>query len=1409
MVQLINSTTFVWKVESLFRLPILWTRDQIVASVLFAFQFLLIGVYGYWSDRYEVDDEERLSREKGSSIISGMMFGWVAPLIVQGSKKPIEQKDIWELIESDEAKYVLKEYYARKNPKSTLFWNLMRISYRYMAYEYCCAAFASILSFGGPFFLYQIVSLVQIPGVNRILIVPHLIGLLISGVIHAFLDGQMHFVGRRIGVRGRAVLIDELYQKSLHRVQFSTADDDQASLGKIMTLMSVDTERIRTMLSYSHNCFVQLPISIVVAIGSLYWVLGWSSFVGIGLILLLGPISTLLGKIIIRLHDECLQTTDARVTIMNELLQGIRIVKYFAWEEHFKKKIEKARTKELNSIVKLWTAYMGFNTIGAGSGTVISFATFAVYTLVAGKRLDAATAFTAVNLLRVVSDLMSYLPSEVMNILKAKVSADRIGEFLKERDIDRFAEDLPKPESEGDSETTSVDESNQWIGFRNAHFRYYGTETSTEESSANSFTLRNLSIDFPVGGLSVVAGPTGAGKTSLILALLGEMERLSGQACLPIEPNQVDLQTGLVHKVAYAAQTAWLLNATIRDNILFGEPYDEERYEQVIRGCALAKDLENLEGGDLTEIGEKGINLSGGQKQRISLARACYSRAAYVLLDDPLSAVDAPTARFLLHKSLLGLLKGRTVILVSHATHLVVPFADHVVVMKNGEVSCQGAPKDLTNDESAEGIYGLSLTQDAFDDEKEGENDLKKGVVTLAGEGTTLVQDEEKASGSVRFSIYKAYFAAAGGLFYLVFFFASFILIPASKFAADWWLKVWTDQNARHASSFFALFFGTNGVAQEHRISEIQLRNFFHRTAYTARSSTSFSIQQNDHLHNDAIFYIGVYAAFGLGVIIAANIQTIVLLVGSRFASQNLHARLLDAILYSPLRFFEVTPIGRILNRFSKDIESVDSDVIEMCRHFIDQIILGTTIITVIGTVAPIFLLVVPFISIIYGYIAHIYLTSSRELKRLESTTRSPLYAQFSETLSGVSTLRAYGAENRFAKMNRQKIDENHKPFFFMWAANRWLCLRTDIISSFVVFLAATVVVFGGVDAGWAAVTITYSLEFTTAILWAVRSHAEMEMSMNCVERIQEYIQIEQEAPAVIEGSRPDPEWPHEGTVQVKELSIRYAPDLPDVLKKVSFNILPNEKVAVVGRTGAGKSTLSLAFFRIIPLSGGSITIDGVDISTIGLFDLRSKLTIIPQDPVLFNGSLRSNLDPLDQHSDDKLWEALKRVHFMESMQQPQVLENSQGCDTNSATTESGSGSCSLDMPVAENGSNFSQGQRQLLCLARSLLQGNKIIFLDEATASVDNETDARIQQTIRSEFASSTIVCIAHRLRTIIDYDKVLVLEKGEVAEFGTPIDLIENSPVGTFRSMCEETGEFEELVEIARNSKEQKTTQ
>ncbi|KAJ3286409.1 hypothetical protein HDU79_006491 [Rhizoclosmatium sp. JEL0117] len=941
-------------------------------------------------------------------------------------------------------------------------------------------------------------------------------------------------------------------------------------------------------------------------------------------------------------------------------------------------------------------------------------------------------------------------------------------------------------------------------------------------------------------------------QTDMILALLGEMKRLGGRAFLPKNSMAAD------SSVAYVAQTAWLLNATIRENILMGHAFDEKRYRETLEACSLVRDLETFSGGDLTEIGEKGVSISGGQKQRISLARAVYSDASVVLLDDPLSAVDAPTARHLLKYAVLGALKGRTVILVTHAVGLVAPFADHVVILQNGEVVSQGTPTEIASDPNVPDITHQMLAQtvvltDEEDVKKDPNAAEKKDVVASDEDGTKLVEDEKRETGSVSWKVYKTYWDAGGGLLFLISFVVFQWLQSGANVSTDWWLSKWTSSaNATEPVGNMTSAFVYGPVQQFGAAPLMMAAGFVDGTKTTnvvsLQSFVASAVSATGGLgHSETMFFIAIYGLLGFMKVLVAVILNLINVFGAIRASRSLHESLLASVLGAPLRFFETTPLGRILNRFSKDISTIDEDVMNSVFYFCHQLVKGATIIAVISYSAPWFL--ISFFPIFYAYmsITQQYLNVSRELKRLQSISRSPIFSLFSECLAGVVTVRAYNQTARFQQMSSDRVNTNHKAFYLLWTANRWLCIRTDMISAVVILCAGGAVISGNVNAGWAALTLLYAGQFSEALLWIVRMHADMEMSMNSVERCREYMDIEQEPARVVEGYRPSAEWPEKGEISVDGLSVRYGgDDQPFVLNGVTFKTRPGEKIGVVGRTGAGKSTLSLAFFRIIPLAQGSITIDGMDIGRMGLSDLRSKLTIIPQDPVLFTGTVRSNLDPHGECDDAELWHVLRSTHVLESVNGATesgsssttltpgvsatdldaVATNDEVTLTNpslkrvasSATMKSMSSSMSsnsgnsltLDSPVTENGGNFSQGQRQLLCMARALLRKSKVIFLDEATASIDAATDAKIQQTIREELKDATVLTIAHRLKTVCDYDRVLVLDKGQVVEFGTPLELIENEKegiaAGYFRKMCEDSGELTELVRIAKRAEAEK---
>ncbi|KAJ3209245.1 hypothetical protein HDU67_006307 [Dinochytrium kinnereticum] len=1210
-------------------------------------------------------------------------------------------------------------------------------------------------------------------------------------------------------------------------------DDEAASVGKIVTLMSSDTEKIRESCAFLYM-LITAPPQILISITGLLFLLGWPAFAGLFVMIMTLPATYVIADWANKIWDDLMSRTDRRTNAVNEALQGIRIIKFFAWENNFLQKIKEARKKEMSSLVSFFFQNAISQVVWDGAPLLVSFGTFFVYTQIAGYELDARTAFASISLFNSLRIPLLALPEILVEVFKLNVSIGRIQKFLDGPELERYSDSASSASSGVDGEGSVPT-----IGFKDGWFSWHvgeeptgekkGDETpssnettpllsnatstapTTPTQATSAFTLRNLNLNLPVGGLTCICGSTGSGKSSLIQALLGEMKRLSGSKHLPDSPTE----RGLLHGgVAYVAQTSWLMNATIRDNICFGEKYEETRYARVVRACALVKDFETFEAGDLTEIGEKGINLSGGQKQRVSLARAVYSRASYILLDDPLSAVDAPTARHLFTQAICTLLKNRTRILVTHAVSLTLPHSDHIVVMQNGEILAQGAPGDVVGVPGIESI----LPSDAFnasaslgdvdglgpladgEEEEEAKVDFANGKTRE--DARKLVAAEESQTGAVKLSIYLSYLVAAGGAVFMIVFLSAMGMERGAQAMDSFWIKRWVDayRMADNATDDLAAFVYRAGGAAVGDGLMVPVGG--------EGLVTSLAKQKVDTL-----FYIGVYGLIVLLWIVCNMFAFAVRCFGSYTASIRLHDQLIERILGAPIRFFDKTPLGRILNRASKDISTIDQEVMMSYYYFFALLLDLVTITIIVTSITPFFIVAfVPFMYIYYG-IARDYLASSREMKRLDSVTRSPIYSMFSESLVGASTIRAYGAESRFEAENLGRVNKNHRAYFYLWCSNRWLGVRISTVAGLVIFTSATITVLNrdAIGAGLAGISLIWSLNFSDYLGWLIRVHAGLEMSLNAVERVEEYLVIEQERPAVIEGMRPSPDWPTTGAIKIQDLELRYSPDLDPVLKNITANIPGGSKVGIVGRTGAGKSSLTLALFRIVEPSGGHIEIDDINISEIGLRDLRSKLTIIPQDPVLFAGTIRSNMDPFDEFDDARIWECLERVHILETMQTSGGGGAEMGRSRSVSTLVEedgeegkgkgvgGSAALSLDSVVAEGGQNYSQGQRQLLCLARALLKSSRVAVLDEATASVDNETDARIQETIRGpDFANVTVLSIAHRLRTVADYDLILVLDKGSVAQFGTPWELVQQE--GIFKSMCEESGEFAELEEMAR---------
>ncbi|KAL2912810.1 Transporter of the ATP-binding cassette (ABC) [Polyrhizophydium stewartii] len=1413
------------------------------------------------------------SFEPSASVLSRLLFSWVSPLIRKSTRSVLEHEDVWQLAEDDKIEAQLPRFAAAKQRYKWLFWRLAAVLWRHFFMMTLISVFGSVMTFGSPFFLNRIVNLIERGGDQPAYIgFLFAIGLFCTSVLESCATAQFFHLGRHLGVRMRGILIAEIYEKSLRRrlatssspaaaatssegdadsADESDSDSEESSngdatLGKIVTLMSVDTHRLRDIIGDTPWLIVK-PLQIVACVVALFWILGLAAFAGVAVMIASIPVSYIVTKYEYKSGDIYMDRMDKRINAVNEMLQGIRIIKYFGWEPEFKKKIEKAREGELKGLLATFIVQALAILLWESVPLLVSFVTFLTYTKILGNTLDVTTAFTSLSLFMTLQDPLMVVPELIMDTVQCLISLRRIEAFLSQPELDKFQPDKQHLFESDWSEIATRP------GFRNATFTWDSdakadAETAEAQTAATErdpllaadsqppslhhhFVLSDVHVTFPVGCLTAVVGVTGAGKSSIAQALLGEMTMLRGRTVFPSMFSRFAPDFGSRDtRVAYVAQTAWLQNASVRDNILFGAPFDEQRYNQVIEACALVRDLATFPAGDMTEIGEKGINMSGGQKQRISLARACYSAAQFVILDDPLSAVDAPTALHLFDKCICGILRGRTVVLVTHATSLVLPSADHVVYVKNGRIAAHGSGVDMQQQlEELDDSFGKHLLRALRGDKVDGSaSDSAGSSAQQAADPPTdgddtadaskhdargkLIDKETKQSGSVKAAVYLSYLRAVGGGGFIFLYLLFSALAHVAQVADDWWLKIWADsymtsmfEPAANATMSFATRLSASMPSFVVQSGESSVASVASLSIASANSTIGGSPGHS------VDFYIGVYGALGLGVILSSQLVNLLYALGSYRASKEMHAALLVRILNAPMRFFDTTPIGRILNRFSKDIECVDSELGESARQFMRSVFEGLCILCIIAYVSPIFPLLFVPLAFAYWQFSRAYLSASRELRRLDSVSQSPIYAKFGETLQGASTIRAFGEERRFIDENLKLVNKNHQAHFVMWSANRWLGVRCELAGASMVLVATTSLILARktVDAGLAGLCLAYSLDFTTSLILIIRTHASVEMNMNSVERIDEYLNIDQEAAAIVPSYRPADNWPMHGAIDIQDLSVRYAPDQPRVLDGVSFSVRACEKVGIVGRTGAGKSTLSLALFRIVPHDGGRIVIDGMDIGRMGLWDLRSRLTIIPQDPVLFAGTVRSNLDPFDKHDDAALWASLQRVHFLESLQTKTTLGTAaSGSDddtlasgiggSGSSGTADAAGGFSLDSAVSENGANFSQGQRQLLCLARALLQASRIIVLDEATASVDHATDAKIQSTIRTEFSGATVLTIAHRLSTVMDYDKILVLDHGRVVQFGRPRDLMQDAN-GMLHQMCAESGEMGQLVSIA----------
>uniref|UniRef100_A0A8C7R851 Uncharacterized protein n=1 Tax=Oncorhynchus mykiss TaxID=8022 RepID=A0A8C7R851_ONCMY len=1102
-----------------------------------------------------------------------------------------------------------------------------------------------------------------------------------------------------LGMKVKTAIMVAVYKKAL---VVSNDARKESTVGETVNLMSADAHRFNDVVNFIHLLW-SCPLQIALAIAFLWIELGPAVLAGLAVMVLMVPINGLLANMSKNVQIENMRYKDKRMKIVNEMLNGIKILKLYAWEPSFQNQVMGIREQEL--VVMRKFAYLSSVStfVFSCAPALVSLATFAVFVAVDSENvLDAGKAFTSISLFNILRFPLAFLPMLIAAMVQ-------VGQHTR-------------------------------VAFAiitSALLNVLCVSVFVRVCLCVCVCVCvcvSVSLEIKPGKLVAVVGVVGSGKSSLISAMLGEMHSSKGF---------------INGSVAFVPQQAWIQNATLRDNILFGYPLEDSRFQATLEACALGPDLELLPGGDQTEIGEKGINLSGGQKQRVSLARAAYSQADVYLLDDPLSAVDSHVGKHLFEEVVgpKGILKDKTRILVTHGVSFL-PYVDEIVVLKEGCVSEVGSYQSLKD---SKGAFSEFLDTYAKDEGKKhtGEcvcitvPDLQdpqadtppEDIVSMTLRRESSIRRsqrngryereraKEKEGESVKFSVYLQYLRAMGWgystMFFLVYFIQNVAFIGQNLWLSDW----------------------TNDA-----------EDYYNKTYPNWKRDTR----------------IGVFGALGVAQGVFVFMGTLLLANGSINASRILHSRLLNNILRVPMMFFDTTPSGRVVNRFAKDIFTVDEAIPQSFRSWIMCFlgVLGTLFVICLAT--PIFTAIIIPLAVVYYFVQRFYVASSRQLRRLDSVSRSPIYSHFGETVSGLSVIRAYGHQDRFLKHNEKIIDENLKSVYLWIISNRWLAIRLEFLGNLVVFFSALLAVIArdSLDSGLVGLSISYALNVTQTLNWLVRMTSELETNIVAVERVSEYTEMENEADWV-SGIRPPEKWPEAGRLRFENFKVRYRPELDLVLHGITCDIDSTEKIGIVGRTGAGKSSLTNCLFRIIEAAEGRILIDGTDIATLGLHDLRTRLTIIPQDPVLFSGTLRMNLDPFETFSDEEIWRVLELSHLKEYVGGLQE---------------------GLTHEVSEGGENLSIGQRQLLCLARALLRKSRILILDEATAAVDLETDSLIQKTIRREFSHCTVLTIAHRLHSILDSSRVMVLDAGKIVEFDSPSTLFNKQ--GHFYSMARDAG-------------------
>lgn len=1318
------------------------------------------------------EDEREPYPWKTANYALRMVFYWIWPILAKGYKRTLVPADLWYLpkdltveeqhrIYSEHLERILTKHKEKHESKSLEPWEwpvwavplalFYTFKYQYsllclcLAVSFCCQALSPLIT-------RQLINFVQehyfgiVRGYNKG------IGYTIGAVILIFINGLLlnHFFHNAMvtGAACKLILTKEVLLKLfrlLARLKHAF------STGRITSLMSTDLARIDLAVGFQPLvlCF---PIPVIIAVVLLLHQIGVTSLTGIGLFFVSLVVCVLLTSKLFFTRETVVVYTDQRISLMREVLNNLKVIKFYAWEMAYKASIAKVRAKEMKYLFTIKVLRNFITAYAVTLPTLTSMISFVTMWKTNNVK-SPSDVFSSLSLYTILAQAIMLLPLALATGADALIGFKRCTDYLllledveedESFDFEKAADyaiEVLHADFAWEHFDNDLDRGSLWLEVKEpatpmvmSNFRTLYERALFELVQALFPGLVDINLKIRPGEFVVITGAIGLGKSSLLMALAGFMKLTN--------PERGSMH---INQELLLCAAPWIQNATLRQNVLFGREYEPHRYRRVLRACCLEDDLQELPAGDNTEIGERGITLSGGQKARVNLARAVYAGAPTLLFDDVLSAVDLRVGKHIITDLFQTFLRSHTRILATHQLSLVLS-ADKIVFLNGDGLIDVGTHAELL----ARNEKFTKLIEFSHEAVRREENEEKVCILSTPGTPAALlryqlrldneaightIEEEERSYNAISWNVYKKYIDLGSGVFGWTATPVFLLLVSLATFSqlfTNTWLSFW----------------------MEHKFK---------------------NLSEN--------YYIGWYVGFAFFTVLFTGLEFIMLAYMNNRLAELLNVRAVEKVLHCPMSFMDTNPLGRVLNRFTKDTDSLDNEIGEQLRLFIFPLATIVGIIILCICYLPWFAIAVPFLGISFVFLSNIYQGSSREVKRLEAVQRSVVYNNFNETLTGMDVIKAYKAEDMFVQKNDYLLNRMNEAYFLLIANQRWLCVHLDMIALAFALVICLLCITGqfNILPSSTGLLLNYVIQIVALLLLTVRAMTQVENEMNAVERLHAYaFNLPQEAAYHKLEFKPPPEWPMAGYIQFNDVSLRYRPTLPLVLKDMSFGVYPGEKVGICGRTGAGKLSIMTALYRLVELELGNITIDGIDISSIGLHDLRSKLLIIPQDPVLFQGSIRKNLDPFHEYSDEVLWDSLRRLGLIDGAQLERVkhtrLENNNQDQLHRFH---------LDQSVEDEGGNFSLGEKQLIALARSLVRNAKILILDEATSLVDYETDAKIQHTISTEFRHCTILCIAHRLKTILSYDRIMVMDKGALVEKGTPWTLYRQK--GQFRQMCD----------------------